>query len=80
MGIRVRGKKRLVVFRKMLRRICTLEKQILASAPSDSWDIGESSLSDKIRQMEKAVLAENRWDTWHVGGVREHLVLPARGK
>jgi hypothetical protein len=27
----------------------------------------------KIKSLEEIVLAENRWDTWHVGGVKEHL-------
>lgn len=31
------------------------------------------TLINKINELEKLVLSENRWDTWHVGGVREHL-------
>lgn len=36
-----------------------------------------AKMSERIRLFEKFVLTENRWDTWHVGGVREHLALPA---
>ena len=35
-------------------------------------------INEKIILAEKAILRENRWDTWHVGGVREHLSLSTK--
>jgi hypothetical protein len=35
-------------------------------------------VSEKIICAEKTVLRESRWDTWHVGGVREHLSLSSK--
>lgn len=36
-------------------------------------------VANKILLAEKKVLHENRWDTWHVGGVREHLTSIKNG-